>query len=131
MGTWVSSIRYLAIVQWIRQPRPGASVTAAHATTDTMRAYTPVWRVAYSPSQPRPATPNRSIRSALTWPHVIRPGQAKKWTESTIMIVIHWFDFVILFFIVFVILAVLGAIVFYLVASGREKWRNSDGSARR
>lgn len=47
------------------------------------------------------------------------------------MIGIHWFDLVILFFIVFVILAVLGAIVFYLVASGREKWRNSDGSARR
>jgi hypothetical protein len=50
--------------------------------------------------------------------------------ERATMIGIHWFDFVILIFIL-AVLAVVAAIVFFLVASGREKWRNPDGAARR
>lgn len=46
------------------------------------------------------------------------------------MIGIHWYDFVVLFFML-AGLAVVAAIVFVLVAAGREKWRNADRSARR
>lgn len=42
----------------------------------------------------------------------------------------HWFDLIILV-VMLVVLALVAAIVFWLVASARQKWHNTNASTRR
>jgi hypothetical protein len=50
--------------------------------------------------------------------------------ERAIMMSFHWYDLILVVFML-AVLAVVAAIVFFLVASARQKWHNTDTSARR